>query len=250
MLKDSQVSLTAFAEAGRTEKSTDGIPLPALGKSTVGELAAGEANTYLITLNQGQYMSAVIERRDLDIRVQLYDPVGGVLFQVDCRQSSLTPVSLIAQSSGVYRLEVRPLEKEQVRGHYELHVEEIRPAKAEDSHRIAAQTAVAEGQQLLREWKEESSLRAISKFKDSLQLWRAAGDGRWRQKSSPQVVLDPAKVVAGIDSLQLHKEREALQARVAAMEQDRLELQSLRQERKDVLTQVDGILKELDKLDL
>jgi FtsZ-binding cell division protein ZapB len=48
----------------------------------------------------------------------------------------------------------------------------------------------------------------------------------------------------------LRKEREALQARVAAMEQDRLELLSLRQERKDVLTQVDGILKELDKLDL
>jgi FtsZ-binding cell division protein ZapB len=48
----------------------------------------------------------------------------------------------------------------------------------------------------------------------------------------------------------LRKEREALQARVAAMEQDRMELQSLRQERKDVLTQVDGILKELDKLDL
>ena len=34
------------------------------------------------------------------------------------------------------------------------------------------------------------------------------------------------------------------------MEQDRVELQSLRQERKDVLTQVDGILKELDKLEL
>jgi FtsZ-binding cell division protein ZapB len=48
----------------------------------------------------------------------------------------------------------------------------------------------------------------------------------------------------------LRKEREVLQARVAAMEQDRLELQSLRQERRDVLNQVDGILKELDKLDL
>jgi septal ring factor EnvC (AmiA/AmiB activator) len=48
----------------------------------------------------------------------------------------------------------------------------------------------------------------------------------------------------------LRKERDALQARVAAMEQDRVELQGLRQERKDVLTQVDGILKELDKLDL
>jgi prefoldin subunit 5 len=48
----------------------------------------------------------------------------------------------------------------------------------------------------------------------------------------------------------LRKEREALQARVAAMEQDRAELQSLRQEKKDVLVQVDSILKELDKLDL
>ena len=48
----------------------------------------------------------------------------------------------------------------------------------------------------------------------------------------------------------LRKEREALQARVAAMEQDRAELQGLRQERRDVLAQVDGILKELDKLDL
>jgi FtsZ-binding cell division protein ZapB len=49
---------------------------------------------------------------------------------------------------------------------------------------------------------------------------------------------------------QLRKEREALQARVAALEQDRAELLGLRQERKEVLAQVDSILKELDKLDL
>lgn len=48
----------------------------------------------------------------------------------------------------------------------------------------------------------------------------------------------------------LRRERDALQARVAALEQDRAELASLRQERKEVLAQVDGILKELDKLDL
>ena len=48
----------------------------------------------------------------------------------------------------------------------------------------------------------------------------------------------------------LRKERDALQARLAAMEAGHAELQSLRQERKEVLAQVDGILKELDKLDL
>lgn len=49
---------------------------------------------------------------------------------------------------------------------------------------------------------------------------------------------------------QLRRERDALQARVQAMEQDRAELASLRQERREMLAQVDGILKELDKLDL
>ena len=53
------------------------------------------------------------------------------------------------------------------------------------------------------------------------------------------------EVIAG-----LRRERDALQARLAAMEGGRAELQSLRQERKEVLAQVVGILKELDKLDL
>jgi len=48
----------------------------------------------------------------------------------------------------------------------------------------------------------------------------------------------------------LRKERDGLQSRLAAMEGLQAELQALRQERKDVLAQVDGLLKELDKLDL
>ena len=178
ILRNGQPSIIALAEAGRPVTSTVGIPLPAPGEFTVRELAAGETNTYLISLSKGQFLSLVIERRDLDISLALYDPAGSALLQVDCRQLKLTPVLLIAQTSGVYRLEVGTAEKEQVRGHYELRVEEVRPANAEDDHRMSAQIAVAEGQQLLREWKEDSSRGAIRKFKDSLSLWRAAGDRR------------------------------------------------------------------------
>ena len=55
----------------------------------------------------------------------------------------------------------------------------------------------------------------------------------------------------------LRKERDNLQAKVAGLEAklqhvdgERAELASLRQERKDVLAQVDSILKELDRLDI
>jgi len=53
------------------------------------------------------------------------------------------------------------------------------------------------------------------------------------------------EIIAG-----LRRERDALQARLATMETEHGELQGLRQERKEVLAQVDGMLKELDKLDL
>ncbi len=48
----------------------------------------------------------------------------------------------------------------------------------------------------------------------------------------------------------LRTERDGLHARIEALEGERAELRTLRQERKEVLAQVDGILKELDKLDL
>jgi septal ring factor EnvC (AmiA/AmiB activator) len=48
----------------------------------------------------------------------------------------------------------------------------------------------------------------------------------------------------------LRRERDTLQARVASLEADRAELAALRQERKDVLAHVEGLLKELDRLEL
>ncbi len=48
----------------------------------------------------------------------------------------------------------------------------------------------------------------------------------------------------------LRKERDSLQVKLTVMEGERGELQALKQERKEVLAQVDSILKELDKLDL
>jgi len=48
----------------------------------------------------------------------------------------------------------------------------------------------------------------------------------------------------------LRKERETLQAKLAAADADRAELGRLRQERKEMLGQVNTMLKEMEKLDL
>ena len=48
----------------------------------------------------------------------------------------------------------------------------------------------------------------------------------------------------------LRKERETLHAKIAAGDADRAELGRLRQERKEMLGQVNTMLKEMEKLDL
>ncbi len=48
----------------------------------------------------------------------------------------------------------------------------------------------------------------------------------------------------------LRKERESLQAKLTAGVADRAELQKLRQERKEMLGQINAMLKEMEKLDL
>ena len=60
-----------------------------------------------------------------------------------------------------------------------------------------------------------------------------------------QSVRRAAEVIA-----KLRAERDALQIRLDALEPERTELRALRQERKEMLGQVDAILKELDRLEL
>ena len=66
-----------------------------------------------------------------------------------------------------------------------------------------------------------------------------------RLEQLEQAIKRAADVIA-----RLRAERDALKARIDAFETERTELRTLKQERKDVLTQVDAILRELDKLEL
>ena len=57
-----------------------------------------------------------------------------------------------------------------------MKVEEVRPATALDIHRIAAEHAFANAEELRNEWKAESSRKAIERYEEALQHWRTAGE--------------------------------------------------------------------------
>jgi CHAT domain-containing protein len=150
------------------------------GKPIERELAGGESHSYGVALVAGQFCQAVVDQRDIDVVVALYGTDGGKIVQVDSPNEEKGPeqVSLIAEVSGTYRLEVRSLGKNAPRGRYELRLVELRAATRQDQSRITAQKASADAKSLRNQRTRESQRQAIEKYREAILLWHTLGDLR------------------------------------------------------------------------
>jgi CHAT domain-containing protein len=144
------------------------------------EMAGGDIHSYRLVLARGQYMRAVVEQRGVDVVVRLFGPNGQQITEVDSPNASHgpEPVSIIAEASGEYRLDVVPLDKTAMAGRYEIKVEELREAKSGDRDRIAAERAFAEGEQLRAEATAESLRKSIAEYREALR-WKPADNPGW-----------------------------------------------------------------------
>src|SRR5687768_490315 len=157
----------ALAEAGTSAIEVDGIANDvrlASGQLIEQEFTSDSIHSYQIDLESGQYLRLSLEQMAIDVGVRLFRPGGHMLAEFGCRQDGPTPISLIAESSGTYRLELRALERDLVRGRYKLRVEEIRRVTARDRARLAAERAATDAEKLRTEWTTESNRKAIRKY--------------------------------------------------------------------------------------
>jgi len=142
------------------------------------ELAGGEVHFYEVALDSGQYLHVVVEQKGVDVVVRLFGPDDEQLTEVDSPTGAQgpEPVSVVAETSGTYRLEVSPLEKGPSRGRYGIKIEDLRAATEQDMNRVAAERTFTEGEQLRTQGTAESLHKAIQKYEEALSLWRALGD--------------------------------------------------------------------------
>jgi CHAT domain-containing protein len=124
-----------------------------LGKPIERELAGGQSHSYQVTLSAGQYINVVVEQRGIDVVVALFAPDGKKLFEVNSPNGLQGPEPLdwIAETAGVYRLEVRSSRKDVKPGRYEARLFELRPATAGDRAQFEKAQALAEARLLNNE---------------------------------------------------------------------------------------------------
>ena len=110
-----------------------------LGKPVERELAGGGSHQYQIGLIAGRFLRLIVEQRGIDVVVTLVSPDGKQLLEVDSPNGAEGPESLgwVTESVGVYRVEIRSLEKDAAAGRYTVKLSELRAATADDSTALA-----------------------------------------------------------------------------------------------------------------
>ena len=167
------LSFCLFENAAATQNESPFEP----GKAIERSIAAGEAHSYSLTLTSGQYAHITVDQRGVDVVVSVFAPDGNKLVQVDSPNGNygLEPVSLVAEATGAYRVEVRSTSPK-LPGRYELKLEELRTATEPDRSRVSAQTLFTEAKALRNQRTRESYQQAIEKYETALTIWHNLHD--------------------------------------------------------------------------
>jgi tetratricopeptide (TPR) repeat protein len=149
------------------------------GKLVERELSGGQSHFYKIAMTSGQYLQVTVSQQGIGVLVALFTPDGKKVGEADIEKATVgaETVSAIAEAAGAYRIEVHSAEKTAQTGRYQVKIEELREATAEDKYRVAAGALYREAEQL-RQGTLEERRKGIEKYQEALELYRRAGDSK------------------------------------------------------------------------
>jgi CHAT domain-containing protein/tetratricopeptide (TPR) repeat protein len=139
------------------------------------ELAGSEVHAYSIQLTTGQFLNVVVGQYDIDVVVTVFAPDGKQLARFDSPigDPGPEPVTLIAEASGNYRLEVASLEKAAAVGRYQVNLEALRLAVSEDEKLVEASALINSANV---HYSQQNYALALEAYQKSLPLSEAAGN--------------------------------------------------------------------------
>ena len=144
------------------------------------ELSGGEAQPFLLDAQAGQHLLITVEQHGINVTLSGQDPSGKPLGITDTateREGTETWL-LSADAAGSYRIEVLPAAPWAPKGRFQIGVEELPSATAEDRLRIEAERIMTEAGLLFSHQAKESRTKALALYTEALDHWRTLGRKR------------------------------------------------------------------------
>jgi len=142
------------------------------------ELKGGDTQSYRITLRAGEFLTALVEQKDIDVTVSFFGPGREKIADTDSPNDrwGSEPVLLIAEKSGEYRVDVFSPNAKASPGGYQIREVEVRNATETDKSRVAAQRSFDEGIRLGSERTVALKRSAIEPTRVALQYYQSVHD--------------------------------------------------------------------------
>ncbi|HEY6121668.1 MAG TPA: tetratricopeptide repeat protein, partial [Pyrinomonadaceae bacterium] len=164
----------------QAESEVVSIPSLELAKPIARQITGGEVHPYNLALKVDEYAHIDVDQRGIDLAVWTFDPTGKKISEVDAfRVGEKEAVGIVAEVSGLYRIEVHTTFPKVPTGQYEINVPELRPATERDKVSYRGGMLIAEAFELERKQNQEAWRKAVEKYEAALPLWQSIKDIAW-----------------------------------------------------------------------
>jgi len=148
------------------------------GKSFERQIKPGEKHSYLLKCDAGQFTQIKVEQREGNVGLALFGIDGQPILSLsnidDAEGIKRLPV--LADVSGVYRLEVRSLGSRFETSRYEMSVSNQRAATRQDRDYRDAEMLLQEARRFVGQATGQSKRDGIGKYREALPLLRSTGN--------------------------------------------------------------------------
>jgi CHAT domain-containing protein/tetratricopeptide (TPR) repeat protein len=141
-------------------------------------LSGGEKQCYQVALASRQFAHLTVNQLGIDVVITTFDPNSRQIARIDRPNGSRgrEGVSLVASLSGNYIVQIQSLETTANDADYNLSVDETKPVLETDRDRALAEQTVSDAEDKRASGVAANLPLAISKFEESLRLWRDRKD--------------------------------------------------------------------------
>lgn len=172
------VSLLVFAGASCSRNSSPETERLMQGKPVTNKIVNNQVDSYVVSLEKGQFLSLAIEQHDVDTIAKVFAPSGEMIGEFDTPTSGRGTeiVRIGAEAAGDYRVDVFTLSERAEPGEYTIKIADYHPLTDRDRKILAAVKFHQEADRLRAE--PATRPNSIALYEKALAIWRDLGEER------------------------------------------------------------------------
>src|SRR6185436_15514734 len=145
------------------------------GTSTSRKIKAGDKEVFRVNASAGTLPSFSIEKGDLALTTEVYGPTGASLLQHVSEEFEIVELSVPADVSGSYIIEIQSREKGNKASEYKLKVDTLIPITPANRKDIEARQALANAGVSRSKWTKDALKQSIDEYDKAAVIWTSLG---------------------------------------------------------------------------